>query len=147
MSCAATNSANTAYGFVSKTFHTFEFPDKIGLGVTPGRGAPYSTIFTAHVMKPTNEALKCVFGYKNKKGEVIIEDTTGPGQRYSSQNQALLTKLPQPDDGSNLLTLFTRCYDVYGRYKTAQVALNMESGDTGSFDQDSKDRYVATIKR
>ena len=147
VTCTAKNTANTAYGFVSKLFDTEEFADPVGIGVSPARGAPYQTIFSVHVMKPTNEALKCVFGYLNDDGEVLIEDLTGAGKRYSSQNQALQTKLPRPEDGSNMLHVFTRCYDYYGRHKTAEVTITMEGGDTVTFDLETKDRYVETIKK
>lgn len=86
VTCTAKNTANTDYGLVSKLFDTEEFADPVGIGVSPARGAPYQTIFSIHVMKPTNEALKCVFGYLNNNGEVLIEDLTGAGKRYSSQN-------------------------------------------------------------
>lgn len=93
-------------------------------------------------MKPTSEALLCVIGYKNSFGEVFIEDYSGFSNRYSSQNQALMTKLPSPDDGSNILLVFSRCYDVYGRHKTAEVKITMESEDTVEFDPNTSDQYV-----
>ena len=60
-------------------------------------------------MKPPSEALLCVVGYKNSFGEVIIEDLSGAGKRYSSQHQSLQTKLPRPDDGTDTLHVFSRC--------------------------------------
>ena len=57
------------------------------------------------------------------------------------------TKLPSPDDGSNILHVFSRCYDVYGRHKTAEVTITIEGDDTVEFDPNTNDRYVETIKR
>ena len=147
LSCTARNADKTVYGFVSKQFNTLEFSDKIGIGMAPARGAPYSTNFSIYIMKPSSEALHCFVGYKNSFGEVLIEDTTGAGSRFSSQNQALQTKLPSPDDGSNILHVFGRCYDVYGRHKTAQVTITIESGDTVKFDPNTNDIYVETFKQ
>ena len=86
LSCTARNADKTVYGFVSKQFNTLEFSDKIGIGMAPARGAPYSTNFSIYIMKPSSEALHCFVGYKNSFGEVLIEDTTGAGSRFSSQN-------------------------------------------------------------
>jgi hypothetical protein len=55
------------------------------------------------MIKPVSEALKCVFGYKNSVGEVLIEDLSWAGQHFSSQQQYLKTTLPAPDNGSNAL--------------------------------------------
>ena len=77
------------YGFVSKQFNTVEFPDKVGIGMFPAKGVPYATKFSIWIMKPTSEALKCVIGYQNTFGEVLIEDMSGAGSRYSSQHQAI----------------------------------------------------------
>ena len=147
MTCKATNADNTIYGFVSKQYNTVEFSDKIGIGISPARGAPYLTNFSIYTVKPTGEALNCVIGYKNSLGEVIIEDLSGAGKRFSSQNQALQTKLPSPDDGSGFLYVFGRCYDIYGRHKTAEVKIMIESSDTVEFDSNTSDHYVETIKR
>ena len=57
------------------------------------------------------------------------------------------TTLPSPDDGSNILHVFARCYDVYGRHKTAAVTITIEGGDTVEFDPNTSDRYTETIKR
>ena len=78
-SCTASSDEKTVYGFVSKQFNTEEFEDKVGIGVSPARGAPYSTKFSIRVMKPISEALKCTVGYKNKLGEVLIEDLSAIG--------------------------------------------------------------------
>ena len=87
--CTASSADKTIYGQVSKHYNTLEFPEKVGIAVSPARGAPYSTTFSIVVMKPTSEALLCVVGYKNSFGEVIIEDLSGAGKRYSSQHQSL----------------------------------------------------------
>lgn len=147
LTCKARNADSSVYGFVSKQYNTVEFSDKIGIGMSPARGASYLTNFSIYTMKPTSEALHCVIGYKNSLGEVIIEDLTGAGKRFSSQNQALQTKLPSPDDGSGLLHVFARCYDVYGRHKTAEVKIMMESSDALELDSNTSDQYVQTIKR
>jgi len=47
--------------------------------MSPARGAPYSTIFQIFSIKPTTEALKCVFGYENSSGEMLIEDLSAAG--------------------------------------------------------------------
>ena len=146
LSCTASNADKTVYGFVSKQFNTLEFSDNVGIRMSPARGAPYSTNFSIEVLKPPSEALHCLVGFKNSFGEVLIEDITGAGTRFSSQNQALQTKLPSPDNGSNVLHVFTRCYDVYGRHKTAEVTITIEGGDTVEFDPNTNDRYVETIK-
>ena len=146
VTCKATNAAKTAYGHVSKTLNTLEFDDKIGIGVSPDSGAPYSTIFSIFSIKPTTEALNCVVGYTNSFGEVLIEDLSSAGSRFSSQNQKLMTKLPSPDvDESNLLPVFVRCIDSLGRHKTAHVNITIEGEDTVNFDQGSADRYVELI--
>lgn len=66
--------------------------------VGPARGAPYATTFAIDVLKPSSEALKCVIGYQNENGEMIIEDYSIEGQRFSSSNQHLKTTLPSPAD-------------------------------------------------
>ena len=129
VTCKAMNTAQTAYGYVSKTLNTLEFDDKIGIGMSPASGAPYSTVFSIFSIKPITEALNCVFGYKNSFGEVLIEDLSRTGQRFSSQNQALQTKLPSPEDGSNLLPVFVRCTDSLGRHKTAHVTITIKGDD------------------
>ena len=96
-------------------------------------------------MKPISEALKCEIGYKNSFGEVIIEDLSTTGSRFTSHEQAIKTKLPSPDDSSNILHVFTRCYDVYGRHKTAAVTITIESEDTVEFDSNSSDRYTESF--
>ena len=58
-----------------------------------------------------------------------------------------MTKLPSPDDGSNLLPVFIRCTDALSRYKTAHVTITIEGGDTVKFDPDSADRYTTVLKR
>ena len=45
VTCTAKNEANTAHGYVSKQLNTIEFDDKVGIGMSPASGAPYSTIF------------------------------------------------------------------------------------------------------
>ena len=88
--CTARNEDNNVYGLVSKQYNSNEFLDKIGIGVSPARGVPFSTIFSIWLVKPSSEALKCVIGYKyDEIGEVLIEDLSGASSRFSSQYQAV----------------------------------------------------------
>lgn len=89
VTCTASNAEETVYGSVSKLYNSQEYRDSIKVRVAPARGSPYSTPFTIEAIKPPSEALKCVFGYKNKVGEVLVEDMSTAGQRYSSQKQHL----------------------------------------------------------
>ena len=59
-----------------------------------------------------------------------------------------MTKLPSPDDGTNLLPVFIRCIDALGRQKTAHVTITMEGEIPGvKFDSDSADRYANVLAR
>lgn len=84
VTCTATNAAETIYGSVSKLYNSQEYHDSIKVRVSPARGSPFKTPFTIEAIKPPGEALKCVFGYKNKVGEVLVEDMSTAGQRHSS---------------------------------------------------------------
>ena len=137
--CQAENAENNAYGHIAKRYNTHEFPDKVGIRVSPGRGAPHKTIFEFVMIKPLNEALKCVFGYKNDVGEVLIEDVSWAGQHFSSQHQHLKTTLPSNDNGSNALHVFGRCTDTLGRSKEAGAIITIEGGDTVKFDEKTAD--------
>ena len=145
--CQAENTANNSYGHIAKRFNTHEFPDKIGIRVSPGRGAPHNTIFEFVMIKPLSEALKCVFGYKNTAGEVLIEDLSWAGQHFSSQQQHIKTTLPSNDSGSNALQVFGRCSDILGRTKEADAIITIEGGDTVKFDEDTADRYIEVLNK
>lgn len=75
------------FAYVSKKFQTFEFQDLVGISVSPRfSGNAFTTIYDITVLKPIGEALTCVIGYLSESGdEVIIEDVSPSGTRFSSQ--------------------------------------------------------------
>lgn len=133
-------------GEARKTFSTKEAKDsKIKFEVSPKKGDPYNTEFTFNVEKDKNgEALMCKFSYENKVkkskdsktadtqviSRVTIDDESDLGATYTTEDQSIVTTLPEPSSGNSIVA-HVKCEDALGEVRTGKknIPLTKATGD------------------